>query len=42
MLWEGLAQFIAGIYGIPARDVLVSVVNTMWGAFWMSIDSRFY
>lgn len=23
--------------GFAARDVLVTVVNTMWGAFWMSI-----
>jgi len=37
MFWGGLAQFIAGIYGIQARDILVSVINTMWGAFWLSI-----
>lgn len=36
-LWGGLAQFIAGIYGFAARDVLVSVVNTMWGSFWMAV-----
>lgn len=35
--WGGLAQFIAGIMGFQARDVLVTVINTMWGAFWMSI-----
>jgi len=35
-LWGGLAQFIAGLHGFAARDVLVSVLNTMWGAFWMS------
>ena len=35
--WGGLAQFIAGLYGFHARDTLVSVINTMWGAFWMSI-----
>lgn len=35
--WGGLAQFIAGIFGFLARDVLVTVINTMWGAFWMSI-----
>ncbi|EKG17487.1 GPR1/FUN34/yaaH [Macrophomina phaseolina MS6] len=34
--WGGLAQFIAGIEGFKARDVLVTVINTMWGAFWMS------
>jgi uncharacterized protein len=32
MFWGGLAQFIAGIYGIQARDTLVSIINTMWGA----------
>ncbi|KAF2259530.1 hypothetical protein CC78DRAFT_536988 [Lojkania enalia] len=36
-LWGGLAQFIAGMYGFRARDVLVTVVHGMWGAFWMSI-----
>ena len=35
--WGGLSQFIAGIYGFQARDTLVTVINTMWGAFWMSI-----
>ncbi|KAK4545140.1 hypothetical protein LTR36_003691 [Oleoguttula mirabilis] len=35
--WGGLSQFIAGIYGFQARDILVTVINTMWGAFWMSI-----
>lgn len=35
--WGGLAQFIAGLHGFAARDVLVNVINTMWGAFWMSI-----
>lgn len=41
MLWGGLAQFIAGLQGFPARDVLVSVINTMWGAFWMSVGLMF-
>lgn len=35
--WGGLAQFIAGLYGYPARDVLVTVIHCMWGSFWMSI-----
>lgn len=35
-LWGGLAQFIAGLYGFPARDTLVSVINVLWGSFWMS------
>ena len=35
--WGGLAQFIAGLYGYPARDVLVTVVHVLWGGFWMSI-----
>ncbi|KAI9730200.1 MAG: hypothetical protein M1834_005964 [Cirrosporium novae-zelandiae] len=35
--WGGLAQFIAGLQGFKARDVLVTVLNTMWGSFWMSV-----
>ncbi|KAH9828955.1 GPR1/FUN34/yaaH family-domain-containing protein [Rhodofomes roseus] len=35
-LFGGLAQFLAGLQGFPARDVLVTVVHTMWGCFWMS------
>jgi succinate-acetate transporter protein len=34
--WGGLAQFIAGFMGFPARDTLVTVVNVLWGSFWMS------
>lgn len=34
--WGGLSQFIAGLHGYAARDALVTVINTMWGAFWMS------
>jgi succinate-acetate transporter protein len=34
--WGGLAQFIAGLHGFHARDVLVNVINTLWGSFWMS------
>jgi len=43
MLWIadcwgiGLAQFIAGIKGFEARDTLVTVINTMWGSFWLAI-----
>jgi succinate-acetate transporter protein len=33
----GLAQFIAGIKGFEARDTLVTVINTMWGSFWLAI-----
>ncbi|KAI1336706.1 GPR1/FUN34/yaaH family-domain-containing protein [Xylariaceae sp. FL0016] len=33
----GLAQFLAGLQGFKARDTLVTVINTMWGAFWISI-----
>jgi len=36
-LFGGLAQFIAGLYGFKARDTLVTVINTMWGSFWISI-----
>ncbi|RMY42057.1 hypothetical protein D0866_00168 [Hortaea werneckii] len=35
--WGGLSQFIAGPMGFAARDILVTIINTMWGAFWMSI-----
>lgn len=28
--WGGLSQFIAGLYGFQARDILVTVINTMW------------
>ena len=36
-LWGGLAQFIAGVYGFAARDVLVTIINITCGCFWMSI-----
>jgi uncharacterized protein len=36
-LFGGLAQFIAGLYGFKARDTLVTVINTMWGSFWIAI-----
>ena len=36
-LFGGLAQFIAGLYGFKARDTHVTVINTMWGSFWISI-----
>jgi hypothetical protein len=36
-IFGGLAQFIAGLFGYKARDSLVTVINTMWGAFWISI-----
>jgi succinate-acetate transporter protein len=35
--WGGLGQFIAGLYGFAARDVLVTVIHVLWGSFWMSI-----
>lgn len=36
-IFGGLAQFIAGIYGFQARDTLVTVINTLWGSFWIAI-----
>lgn len=36
-IFGGVAQFIAGIYGFRARDTLVTIINTMWGSFWISI-----
>lgn len=41
-LFGGLAQFIAGLFGFAARDTLVTVVNTMWGSFWISIGILYY
>lgn len=37
MMFGGLAQFIAGLFGFKARDTLVTVVNTMWGSFWLAV-----
>jgi len=37
--WGGLAQFLAGLQGYAARDVLVTVIHCMWGSFWMSIGT---
>lgn len=34
--WGGLAQFLAGVKGYEARDALVTVINVLWGSFWMS------
>ncbi|KAI4599274.1 hypothetical protein KJ359_002233 [Pestalotiopsis sp. 9143b] len=36
-IFGGLAQFIAGLQGFKARDTLVTVINTMWGSFWIAI-----
>lgn len=36
-IFGGLAQFIAGLHGFQARDTLVTVINTMWGSFWIAI-----
>jgi len=36
-IFGGLAQFIAGLYGFQARDTLVTVINTLWGSFWIAI-----
>lgn len=36
-IFGGLAQFIAGIYGFQARDTLVTIINTLWGSFWIAI-----
>ncbi|GAB1316456.1 hypothetical protein MFIFM68171_06666 [Madurella fahalii] len=34
--WGGLAQFLAGLKGYPARDTLITVINVLWDSFWMS------
>ncbi|TQB67711.1 hypothetical protein MPDQ_004905 [Monascus purpureus] len=31
----GVGQFIAGLFGYPARDTLVTVVHVLWGSFWI-------
>lgn len=36
MLWGGLGQFIAGLFGYHARGTLVTVVNVLWGSLWLS------
>ena len=35
--FSGVAQFIAGLYRFNARDTLVTVINTMWSNFRISI-----
>ncbi|GAA6036878.1 hypothetical protein JCM8097_006328 [Rhodosporidiobolus ruineniae] len=42
LFFGGLAQFIAGLMGFPARDTLVTVINTMWGSFWLSVGTLFF
>ncbi|GAA5983261.1 hypothetical protein JCM11641_002240 [Rhodosporidiobolus odoratus] len=42
LFFGGLAQFIAGLMGFPARDTLVTIINTMWGAFWLSTGTLFF
>lgn len=35
-LFGGLAQFIAGLYGFRARDVLATAMHGTWGSFWLA------
>ncbi|POY70950.1 hypothetical protein BMF94_6038 [Rhodotorula taiwanensis] len=42
MMFGGLAQFLAGMWGFVARDTLVTVINTMWGSFWLSQGILYY
>ena len=35
-VFGGLAQFIAGYYGFPARDNLVTVYHVSWGSFYIA------
>lgn len=37
----GVGQFIAGLFGYPARDTLVTVVHVLWGSFWIGIGLLF-
>jgi uncharacterized protein len=34
-LYSGLAQFIAGFYGFPARDNFTTVFHVSWGSFYL-------
>jgi len=42
LFWGGLAQFLAGLYGFPARDSLVTIVHTLWGSFYLSLGLFFF
>jgi len=42
MTFGGLSQFIAGLMGFAARDTLVTVINTMWGSFWLAIGLLYF
>ena len=41
-LFGGLAQFIAGFYGFPARDNVVTVFHVSWGAFYLAYGLIIY
>jgi uncharacterized protein len=41
-MWGGVAQFIAGIKGFPARDILATVFHTLWGSFWISFGIVYF
>jgi hypothetical protein len=30
-------QFCAGLFGFFSNDILITVINTMWGALWMAV-----
>ena len=36
LLTTGAGQFVAGLYGFPARDHLATVVHVTWGAFFLA------
>ena len=36
-LFGGMAQFSAALFGFLAQDVLVTVINAMWGALWIAM-----
>ena len=38
----GLGQFIAGLFGFPARDNMATVIHVTWGSFFMGYGLLFF
>lgn len=36
-LFGGFGQFIAAFFGFHTRDAMVTVVNAIWGSFWIVV-----
>jgi uncharacterized protein len=37
--FDGLAQFLSGMWAYKARDAVATAVHGMWGAFWMAFGT---